>query len=347
MEATGERKIEIFAPFSAALDLTKRILFQPFDLSKWLVIGFAAFLAGLADGTRGFGFNFPGGGGGDFRGKSFSRDGTLFGEGIDWVLFGSIIALVAVIIIALVVLCIWLGSRGRFIFIDCIVRNRGAIAEPWHEYRREGNSLFLFTLLMGFVWLLLTALVALPLLLPFLRTGEFSFGTWQIFYLLMAGAVYVVLAVIWGLMVWFIPPVMYRQRCSALTALGRVVNLMGEYPAPFILFILFMIVLAIASFLVTCVVTCLTCCVAMIPYIGTVILLPLYIFFYAFTLLFLRQFGAEFDAWGNLPPLEEAVPAAAEQPPVQATSPAVEAPPLMEEPTPPPPLPGPQNPRGE
>ena len=35
----GTRKIEIFAPFSAALDLTKLILFQPFDLGKWCVIG--------------------------------------------------------------------------------------------------------------------------------------------------------------------------------------------------------------------------------------------------------------------------------------------------------------------
>jgi hypothetical protein len=37
-------KIEIFEPFGAAFELMKRILFQPFDFAKWLVIGFAAFL---------------------------------------------------------------------------------------------------------------------------------------------------------------------------------------------------------------------------------------------------------------------------------------------------------------
>jgi hypothetical protein len=35
-------KIELFKPFGEAFELMKRILFQPFDLKKWLVIGFAA-----------------------------------------------------------------------------------------------------------------------------------------------------------------------------------------------------------------------------------------------------------------------------------------------------------------
>ena len=40
------RKIEIFAPFNQAIELTRLILFRPFDVTKWLVIGFAAFLSG-------------------------------------------------------------------------------------------------------------------------------------------------------------------------------------------------------------------------------------------------------------------------------------------------------------
>src|SRR5438552_16678985 len=43
-------KIEIFKPFSESFELMKKILFQPFDLKKWLVIGFAAFLASLSGG---------------------------------------------------------------------------------------------------------------------------------------------------------------------------------------------------------------------------------------------------------------------------------------------------------
>ena len=49
-------KIEIFRPFGEAFELTNKILFQPFDLKKWFVIGFAAFLSGH---LAGVGFNFP------------------------------------------------------------------------------------------------------------------------------------------------------------------------------------------------------------------------------------------------------------------------------------------------
>jgi len=41
-----DRKIEILAPFNQAIELTRLILFRPFDITKWLVIGFAAFLSG-------------------------------------------------------------------------------------------------------------------------------------------------------------------------------------------------------------------------------------------------------------------------------------------------------------
>src|SRR2546430_13916511 len=49
-------RIEIFRPFGEAFELTNKILFQPFDLKKWLIIGFAAFLSGH---LAGVGFNFP------------------------------------------------------------------------------------------------------------------------------------------------------------------------------------------------------------------------------------------------------------------------------------------------
>src|SRR2546430_13477596 len=49
-------RIEIFRPFGEAFELTNKILFQPFDLKKWLIIGFAAFLSGP---LAGVGFNFP------------------------------------------------------------------------------------------------------------------------------------------------------------------------------------------------------------------------------------------------------------------------------------------------
>src|SRR6266542_4082607 len=37
-------KIEIFKPFGEAFELMKKILFQPFDLKKWIIIGLVVIL---------------------------------------------------------------------------------------------------------------------------------------------------------------------------------------------------------------------------------------------------------------------------------------------------------------
>jgi len=60
------------------------------------------------------------------------------------------IVLVIVVVLILIVVFAWLRARGGFIFTDCIVKNRGAIAESWRDFRKEGNSYFLFSLLIVF-----------------------------------------------------------------------------------------------------------------------------------------------------------------------------------------------------
>ena len=42
-------KIEFIVPFTRAWERMKSALFSPFDLQKWGIIGFNAFLAGLLD----------------------------------------------------------------------------------------------------------------------------------------------------------------------------------------------------------------------------------------------------------------------------------------------------------
>src|SRR5207247_1371724 len=93
------------------------------------------------------------------------------------------------------------------------------------------------------------------------------------------------------------------QRCRASKAFCIVVRLIGSYPGEIILYCLFLIVLALATAIVGCLVTCVTCCIAAIPYIGTVILLPIFVLLRSFSLLFLRQFGPEYDVCvGFVPP---------------------------------------------
>src|SRR5437870_8728587 len=153
----GESKIQIFKPFGEAFELMKKILFQPFDLKKWFVIGFAAWLANLGSGGGGFNYQF------DRREQAQKINDAISQIPHPILVLG--ISLLILSLLALIVLCAWLRARGRFMFIDCIVKNRGAIAEPWREFRKEGNGYFLFWLLIAFVVLLFAALVSLPLII--------------------------------------------------------------------------------------------------------------------------------------------------------------------------------------
>jgi hypothetical protein len=115
-------------------------------------------------------------------------------------------------------------------------------------------------------------------------------------------------------------PVMYRQRCGALEAFRAVWLLVVENPGVFILFALFTILLYIAAGMIGCVISCVTCCIAALPYIGTVILLPIIMALYAFSLFFLRQFGDPYDVWAIIKPTEPPPPPPP-VPPVQGTLP--------------------------
>src|SRR5437763_2103901 len=141
--------IEIFKPFGEAFELMKKILFQPFDLKRWLVIGFAAFLAGLSGGFHSS-FNPSSRWSSRNDQKAIADSLRQFGSAGQmewWVIVLIIVGALIVLAIILTLMC--LGARGRFILADCIVHNRAAIIAPWKAFRTEGNSFFLFCLLIG------------------------------------------------------------------------------------------------------------------------------------------------------------------------------------------------------
>jgi hypothetical protein len=299
--------IEIVAPFKAAFEWMKAMLFRPFDVAKWLTIAFAAFISGNV-----------GSGGGNFRGLSRLGGGdwkyraTRHGDfaGGDWNLAPWFIAgMIGIVLVAIVlgVVWLWVSSRGRFIFTDCIVKNRGAIGEPWREYRREGNSYFLFSLAVAAAMLLLVTLTLLVVLVPF---GVFSSHdsptggakATLVVLLILFGLLWIVIVIAFALISHFMVPVMYHRRCSAREAFVDVAKLIAANPGPFILFVLFMIALALGVAIVATMVACATCCIGGLPYISTVLLLPAIVWLAAYRLLFIRQFGDQYDVWATATP---------------------------------------------
>jgi len=295
----SEPRIEIFKPFGEAFELMKKILFQPLDLKKWLVIGFAAWLANLGAGGGGIGnFNYP-----DNRRKGTQKFNEMIGQIPQPILITGICVLICVVLL-LIVLFAWLRARGRFIFVDCVVRNRAAIAEPWKEFRAEGNSFFLFSLLVVLVLIAVIVIAGLALIVPFIPRGDqaqpgLAFWIGLSLFVFVA----VCLAFVWALVSQLMVPIMYRQRCRARLAFAQTVDLVSSHPGPILLYVLFLLLLAVAAVMISCAVTCATCCIAAIPYVGTVILLPIPVTLGAFSLLFLRQFGPDYDVWaGFMPP---------------------------------------------
>lgn len=292
----GEQpKIEIFQPFGAALELMKRILFQPFEFTKWLVIGFAAFLSGAWG--SGLSFRFPKG---DWSFRSVSHNNMSISESLPSWFFPFIGVIVACALVIILVL-MWISSRARFIFTDCVMKNRAAIVVPWQEYRRQGNSFFLFSLAVMFLTLLLMGVFVLLIVLPMGLfaggKGSAGFGAATVCALVFSGLIWLAFATFFAVVSQFMVPVMYRRRCRAREAFFDVSRLVLARPGPIILFVLFGIVLVLALVIVSTVAACVTCCVAGIPYINSVVLLPALVWLLGFKLLFLRQFGPEYDVW--------------------------------------------------
>ena len=291
----SEPRIEIFKPFGEAFELMKKILFQPFDLKKWLVIGFAAWLANLGGGGGGGNFNYP-----DNRREEAHKLHETIGQIPQPILITGICVLICVVLL-LIVLFAWLRARGRFILVDCIVRNRAAIVQPWKEFRAEGNSFFLFSLLVVLASMVVIVIAGLGLIVPFIPWGDQA-QPGVAFWIGLSLFVFVAicLAFVWNLASQLMVPIMYRQRCRAPLAFAQAVDLVTSHPGPILLYVLFLLLLAVAAVMISCAVTCATCCIAAIPYVGTVILLPIPVTLGAFSLLFLRQFGPDYDVWTGL-----------------------------------------------
>ena len=291
-------QIEIFKPFGEAFELTKKILFRPFDLKKWFVIGFAAWLSNLGSGNYSFRFNRN-----DWKNVSWFQDlDDMITQIPHWILWSGL-GVIILLVLALMIVFAWLRARGRFMFIDCIVKNRGAIVEPWREFRNQGNSYFLFGLLVGFIILIILAAASLPFMLPIVRGVTFlhMHDVYLICMIALWAVVLLLLILAWALISHFMVAVMYRRRCLAGEAFRIALSLIAKYPGEITLYCLFWIVLGIGTAITACATILVTCCIALLPYIGTVILLPLFVCLRAFGLRFIRQLGPDYDVWAGIP----------------------------------------------
>jgi hypothetical protein len=288
-------------PISPAWNHMVRILFKPFAFKKWLALGFCAFLAqcGEQSGSNGSQiWSQPGG-------------STRFDEGKAWIetnfdLFITILVSSVVVLILLSLLVTWISSRGKFMLLDGIVKNRGAISEPWSEYKTEGNSLFLFSVVLGFTLLLglaciggVSALIALPDIQSETFTGSgvtaiVVGGLILLVYLIVCIAISFFVSV-------FMVPTMYLKRMCAVDAWKTAWSqlFIPKFGASLLLFLM-MLLLALGAGVASTIAVCATCCIAALPYVSSVVLLPITVFFVCYALCYIQQFGSEWTFFKNM-----------------------------------------------
>jgi hypothetical protein len=300
-------------PLRDAWERMRTALFRPFDVAKWLVWGFAAWLSRLGQSGGGW----PGGNwwpDDPAQAQEFLRKAAAFaGEVLRKPLWLGIGLAAILLVLAVAVVLMWVSSRGKFVFLDSVVQGRPLIVEPWVAYARQGNSLFLWRLGFSFIGLAVTlALVCwgwLSAVSPWLAGKGF-----RLLPAVSIAAVWVplmiVMAYVGHFLENFVVPIMYRERLGANGAWGRFLPLFGSHAGAFLLYGLAILGIFLALGAALLVVGCVTCCIGFLvlwlPYVWAVLLLPLLYAYRALGPLFLAQFGPEWSVFPPPPPVPAA-----------------------------------------
>lgn len=294
-------------PLSKAWLRMKTMLFRPFNIGVWFVLGFSAFLASLAESAGSSGGKTTKWINGDSN-VDFYKDvlEDLSSSTWDFIETGlglgiAMVLGIGVIVIGLLIL--WVSSRGQFMFLDNLVHRRTEITRPWSEFAAQGNSLFvwqIFFALITMATVVLCVLLGVGIFVPLMS----AYAGWVISVplFIVAGTIAFILIVttlyIDFFLFSFIVPIMHRERIGAMAAWSRFLPLFREHPGSFILCGLFYTLLTMVGYLAFMLGGLLTCCIGLIlmaiPYLGSVITLPLSVTLRYYTLDFLSQFGGEF-----------------------------------------------------
>jgi len=305
----NSQQISVIEPIGAAIETTKIILFSPFDLAKWFTIGFCAWLATLCQGG-GFNFNFnsPCGNTGNCNISPDEIQAFILNNLTLVIGIASGIFIVSIVVGTVL---LWLSSRGSFMFLSCVAQNKAQVKLPWHRYRQEGNSLFLFRLVVAVIALLIFVILAgmaAGLIFTFRKNGV---DTTVLIIGGLAALAVIALPIVLLFSAFiksiydFVVPIMYLHRTTCMQAWGRFWGLLKNNLGKFLLYFLFQIVIGMAIAAITVAAMVATCCCAacimVIPYLGTVLMLPLIVFARSYSLCYLRQYGSDYDVFATKP----------------------------------------------
>jgi hypothetical protein len=308
MDTLQPGQISVVEPIGAAIEKTKQILFRPFNISKWFAIGLCAWLATLGSGGRS-NLNF-GNWGSHEQSPDFQQEIHNVKEAVleNLPIVIGVGALVILVILVLSLVFMWLKSRGQFMFFHCVSRNKGEVVKPWKQYAQQANSLFLFRLVLGLAGVAVSILFIVPLVaigFSFAKTGIAGFALANLVWVfLLIFCIIMVALTLSGIRLLtddFVVPIMSLRRCSVTEGWKEFWRLLMSNKGPFTVYLLFLFVIGLAIGMIILLAVLVTCCCAacflMVPYIGTVVMLPILVWRRAYSLLYLSQYGPEFNVF--------------------------------------------------
>jgi hypothetical protein len=297
-------QVRFIDPLSRGWGRMKKALFNPFDLKKWFLVGFTAFLAGLADCYHGGGNGAGGRGHARFDFHDFiyfpRRAWEWLIDNPEWF---TLIVVGIVFLFAIGILLLWLSSRGKFMFLNNVVHNRAEVSKPWYDFRAQGNSLFVWRFIFGLICFTL-------FILFFIVCFLILFGMYEdyvprhitVFTIIGMSLAFLFLAILCGYISLFLDsfvvPIMVKKKLRTTQAWGRFLEIFKKHWFYFLLYGLFNFLLGILVIIFIIIAVVCTCCIGgiliLIPYINAVALLPISYTFRAFSVEFLEQFGPDF-----------------------------------------------------
>lgn len=293
-----------------AIDRSKQLLF-PLKPEKWFALGFTVFLAQCGENNYNSvqlpNIPFGGSGSPSTRAPSGATPAAelqrVFEDAVrtlrgDLVFYVTVAVVSVLVLIALSLFITWFSSRAKIMFVESVVWDRVAVGEQWTRSADLGLSLFKCRVLFSLAgFLIATLALGSALLTGFsdFQSGNFFGPQALLGFLLMGLAVSLLgfpLLIATLLLDDFVVPLMVIRnvRVSEAWSICRREVLPGNVAGLFVFYLL-RVLLAFGIAIAVLVIRCVTCCVAAIPYLSTVFLLPVFVFWRAFPLYYLEQIG--------------------------------------------------------
>ena len=170
-----------------------------------------------------------------------------------------------VVIIAVVALMLWIGSRATFVYIDDVATGRAEVSRPWSAHAERADSYFawrfgLAAAFLGAIVVLAAVAVAVAVLIARGGVGA-GLGAAALIVLI---PVFFLLLLAGGLSALalrdFVAPLQMFTGTSCGPAVRLLVTLVRAHPVPFLLYVMLKVVFEVAQGVLILLAACLTLC---------------------------------------------------------------------------------------